>query len=251
VWQALDAQIAEDDLVRVISQSVDDGIFDVEAVFDIYSGRGRAAHPPDLLLKLVLYEHCRGQTKPAQWHEDLQSNIKVQWLVFGLKVSPKGLYRFRDRVGPLLQGWHKQVLERAVAEELVDGRQASIDGTTVAANASRRKLGNLQQVEARLEALEQALLISRQMTCQDARSQDPTNASCEPGWMAKTVTGKLEQHARYGHARERLCELHAENKKRRSDKRKPEDRIVVSLTDPDSVFGRDKEKVYRPLYSNP
>jgi len=39
----LDAEIDEGDLVRIIGQSVDDGIFDVEAVFDAYSGRGRAA----------------------------------------------------------------------------------------------------------------------------------------------------------------------------------------------------------------
>jgi len=59
----------------------------------------------------------------------------------------------------------------------------------------------------------------------------------------------LEQQARYRKAQERLSELHAENEKRRSDKRKPEERIVVSLTDPESVFGLDKEKVYRPLYN--
>ena len=82
-WQAFDTQIEEDDLVRVISQSVDDRIFEVEAVFDVYSGRGSAAHPPDLLLKLALYEHCRGRTKPIQWHRDLKSDIKVQWLTFG------------------------------------------------------------------------------------------------------------------------------------------------------------------------
>ena len=147
-------------------------MFDVEAVFRMYSGRGSAAHPPDLLLKLALYEHCRGRTKPIQWHRDLQSDIKVQWLTFGMKVPQRTLYNFRDRVGPLLQDWHKQVLEFAVAEELVDGRQASIDGTTVAANASRRKLGNMQQVKERLDQLEQAMSPSPETTSQDTSCQD-------------------------------------------------------------------------------
>ena len=228
---------------------MDDRIFDVETVFDIYSGRGTAAHPPDLLLKLAIYEHCRGRTKPIQWHRDLKSDIKVQWLSFGLKVSRRALYRFRDRVGSLLEDWHKQVLELAVAEELVDGHQASIDGTTVAANASRRKLGNMQQVEKRLQQLEEAMSSSYETTSQDSPGQDSDDSSQEPHWMAKTVTGKLQQRARYLKARERLSELHAENEKRRSDKRKPEEKIVVSLTDPISVFGLDKEKVYRPLYN--
>ena len=236
-------------MVRVISQSVDDGIFEMKALFDVYSGRGSAPHPPDLLLKLALYEHCRGRTKPTQWHRDLESDIKVQWLTFGMKVAQRTLYKFRDRVGPLLEKWHKQVLDCAVAEKLVDGRQASIDGTTVAANASRRKLGNMQQVEERLDQLEQAMSSSPETTLQDTPCQDSVAPCREPGWMAKTDTGKLEQQARYSKAKARLSELHAENEKRRSDKRKPEEKIVISLTDPESVFGLDKEKVYRPLYN--
>jgi len=238
----------------VICQYVDDGSFDVEAVFNVYSGRGSAAHPPELLLKLVIYEHCRGRTKPIQWHRDLKSDIKVQWLTFGMETAQTPLYRFRDRVGSLLEDWHQQVLELAVAEGLVEGRQASIDGTTVAANASRRKLGNMQQVEQRLEQLEQAMSSSPETSSQDTACQDSAEPSREPEpreprWMAKTDTGKLEQQARYRKAQEKLSERHAENRKRRSDKRKPEEKIVVSLTDPESVFGRDKEKVYRPLYN--
>lgn len=245
----MDAQIEEGDLVRVICQSVDDGSFDVETAWDAYSGCGSAAYPPDLLLKLAIYEHCRGRTKPIQWHRDLENDSKVQWLTFGMKVAQRTLYRFRDRVGPLLENWNRQVLELAVAEELVEGRQASIDGTTVAANASRRKLGNMQQVQQRLEQLEQALSSSPETLSQDTISQDFAEPSREPGWMAKTDVGKMEQHARYRKAKDRLSELHAENAKRRSDKRKPEEKIVVSLTDPESVFGLDKEKVYRPLYN--
>ena len=243
-WQDLDTQIEEGDLVRVIRQSVDDGSFDVEAVWDVYSGRGSAACPPDLLLKLMIYEHCRGRTKPIQWYRDLNSDSKVQWLMFGMKVAQRTLYRFRDRVGSLLEHWNQQVLDLAVTEDLVEGRQASIDGTTVAANASRRKLGNMRQVEDRLERLKQAMSSSPETTSEDSAKQ-----SHEPGWMAKTDTGKLEQHTRYSKAKNRLSEMHAENGKRRSDKRKPEEKIVVSLTDPESIFGLDKEKVYRPLYN--
>ena len=223
--------------MRVIQQMVDEDVFDVEAVFTAYSGRGSAPHRPDLLLKLLLYEHCRGRTKPTQWYEDLQSDIKVQWLVFGMKVSQRALYRFRDRVGALLEEWNKQVLQLAVDEQLVDGRQASIDGTTVAANASRRKLANMQQVEDRLAQLEHAM------------SSSTAEALPPPGWMAKTDTGKWEQHARYTKAKDQLVKMHAKNEKRRSDKRKPIEKVVISLTDPESVFGLDKQKVYRPLYN--
>lgn len=245
----MDAQIEEGDLVRIICQSVDGGLFDVEAVFDQYSGRGSKPHPPDLLLKLALYEHCRGRTKPIQWHRDLTNDLNVRWLTFGMKVAQKTLYNFRDRLAPLLAGWHKQVLEVAVAEQLVDGRQASIDGTAVAANASRRKLGNMQQVDERLKQLQQAMTPLPETPLPETASQDSAEAARAPGWMAKTDAGKSEQYARYSRAKQRLSELHAENDKRRSDKRKPEKKIVISLTDPESVFGLDKFKVYRPLYN--
>ena len=246
----MDDQIEEDALVRVFSRAVDEGLFDVGSLFDAYSGRGSPPHPPDLLLKLVLYEHSRGRTKPIQWHRDLKSDTNVQWLVFGMKTSQTALYNFRDRVGPLISEWNRQVVNLGVAEKLIEGRQASLDGTTVAANASRRKLANMGQVDARLEQLEEALEQEQQ------ESSTPTNVQAgsdvppsRPNWMAKTPSGKLEQQRRYAQAKQRLASLLEENRQRRSDKRKPEDKIVVSLTDPESIFSLDKDKVYRPLYN--
>ena len=239
----MDEQIEEVSGVRVISEAVDQGLFNVAALFDVYSGRGSPAHRPDLLLKLALFEHSRGRTKPIQWHRDLKSDLQVRWLVFGMNVSLTALYNFRDRLGTLITKWNEQLVELAVAEQLVEGRQASLDGTCVAANASRRKLGNMQQVDKRLEQLDQALGQT------PPKNAIPSTDANEPGWMAKTVTGRLEQHARYHKAKARLATLLDENEARRTDKRKPQDKIVVSLTDPESIFSLDKEKVYRPLYN--
>jgi len=232
--------------VRTINQVVDDGTLEIDSVFDIYTGRGSKGYRPDLLLKLVLYEHCRGRTKPTQWHRDLKSDLNVQWLTFGLKTSLKALYRFRDRIAPLINDWNQQVMQLSVSEKLVSGEQASIDGTTVAANANRRKLANLQQVDQRLQQLENALLAADEPTDQDTIA---ASVLPHPGWMAKSEVGKMEQQVRYRKVRARLVELHADNDKRRSDKRKDKDKVVVSLTDPESVYGRDKLGVFRPLYN--
>jgi transposase len=221
----------------------------VAAVFNIYSGRGSSAHRPDLLLKLAIYEHCRGRTKPIQWHRDLTQDNTVRWLTFGLQVGLSTLYRFRDRVAPFLQQWHSQLLHVTVAEGLVDGDRASVDGSTVSANASRRKLANMQSVEQRLEQLEQALSSSEETTAAESSRQQTTDQERPPGWMAATDSGKREQYARYRRVKARLTELCAENNRRRSDKRKPLEKIVVSWADPESVFGLDKLKVYRPLYN--
>lgn len=228
-----------------------EGTFDVGAIFNDYSGRGSSAHRPDLLLKLAIYEHCRGRTSPIQWHRDLKEDNTVQWLTFGLQVGLSTLYRFRDRVEPFLQEWHTQILQLAVAEGIVVGDKASVDGSTVAANASRRKLANLRQVERRLEQLKCALSPSQDATLpQHSTPQEITPESqSEPNWMAPTDSGKYEQYARYSRVKVRLTELNIENSRRRSDKRKPVEKIVVSWADPESVFGLDKLKVFRPLYN--
>ena len=226
---------------------VDEELFRLAEVCDLYSGRGSAPADPRLLVKLAVFEHCRGQTKPIQWHRDLSTNIEVQWLTFGMTVSKTTLYDFRDRVEPLLQQWNDQLVGYAVEQKLIAGRRGSLDGTTVAANASRRKLVNMRQIERRLSLLEQALAESTQTLLVWVITT--LDASLVPGWMAPTEAGKREQHQRYLRVQQRLALLLEQNSRRRKDKQRPVDKIVVSVNDPESVFGLDKEKVYRPLYN--
>jgi hypothetical protein len=184
---------------------------------------------------------------PIQWHRDLSKDIEVRWLTFGMSVSKTTLYEFRDRVEPLLHQWNDQLVGYAVQRGLIDGRSASLDGTAVAANASRRKLVNMRQIEKRLTLLEQAL---RELTQAPLVWTVTTlDESLVPGWMAPTEAGKREQYQRYLKVKQRLADMLEENSRRRKDKQKPIDKIVVSVNDPESVFGLDKEKVYRPLYN--
>jgi transposase len=234
-------------LVRQIAHIVDENLFRLSDVCDLYSGRGSAPADPRLLVKLALFEHIRGRTKPIAWYRDLKTDNEIQWLTFGLSASKTTLYDFRDRVEPLLQDWHNQLVGYAVEQKLITGRRASLDGTTIAANASRRKLVNLRQIEGRLSLLEQALAEAAQVPL--VWTITTLDASLAPGWLAPTEAGKSEQYQRYLKVKQRLMLLLEENSRRRKDKRKPVDKIVVSVTDPESVFGRDKQKVYRPLYN--
>jgi hypothetical protein len=70
-----------------------------------------------------------------------------------------------------------------------------------------------------------------------------------PRWLAATAAGRRRQERRRRQAQQRLAELQARNQAKRSCKRKAADKVVVSLADPESVVGRDKEKIYRPLYN--
>ena len=67
--------------------------------------------------------------------------------------------------------------------------------------------------------------------------------------MAKTKRGKKRQRAQYRRAQEILKERNQINARRRKDKRKKSEQVRVAIGDPMAPFGRDKMKVYRPLYN--
>jgi transposase len=241
----------------------------LDALHRTYCGRGSRPHRPDLLLKLVIYEHSQGRPQPVPWFKDLKENIAVQWLVFGLQPSQTTLYEFRDRAHPLLEEFNQQVVPTAIAEGHTDRSCGALDGTTVAANATRHRMINLETVEKRLAIREQA--IKQEMEQQQAEDVRPTTEVAQPegsaspsatspdataaggdqaqAWKAATLPGQKRQRDRYRRARAVLHAKHLANRQRRTDKRKKEASIRVALGDPMAPLGLDKLSTYRPLYN--
>jgi transposase len=288
-WLAIDRTLGEDDLARKIACLVDEEL-DLDSLLSSYAGRGSLPHRPDLLLKLVLYEHQNGRPQPTQWFKDLKENTTVQWLTFGIRASRSVLYEFRDRVQPFLVGLNQQVIRTAIDEKHTDASTAALDGTFVAANASRHRLVTLETVERRLEQLDQEIAKleaaeatepqpqavaetgadetieigvvaeaipaqaetkqNQQTSATQGPSAEPTATKDQPrSFMAKTKRGKKRQRAQYRKAQEILKERNKINARRRKDKRKKSAQVRVAIGDPMAPFGRDKMKVYRPLYN--
>jgi hypothetical protein len=67
--------------------------------------------------------------------------------------------------------------------------------------------------------------------------------------MAKKPATRLEQAERYRRAQSRLDEFQAINQRQNPARRRPREKIMVSATDPVAALGRDKQKVFRPLYN--
>ena len=84
-WLALDRQLDPDHPVRQIARLTDEEL-NLDSLQRTYAGRGSRPHRPDLLLKLLIYEHSQGRPQPVQWLKDLKENIAVQWLVYGLQT---------------------------------------------------------------------------------------------------------------------------------------------------------------------
>jgi len=230
-------RLPPDHLARRIDRLVD--ALDLTELYRAYPGTGSPPLPPDLLLKVVLYETHSGHHAPADWHRHAHDCEPVRWLARGLEPARCRWYAFRDRLAPLLDGLNRQVLRLAQDLRLTPGTRGALDGSAVAARASRRRLLNEATLGQRLAQLEQACAA-------DGQGEAP---AARPYWMAKTARGRAGQLGRYRQAQGRMAQAQQRNRQKRASKRKAADKVVVSPSEPEAALGLDKEKVYRPLYN--
>jgi transposase len=236
-WQELDRQLPADHVARSVVAAMT--LLDWSALYRCYRRGGSKATDPVLMLRLVLIELQSGRFRPQQWWKDTQENEALKWAGFGICPSRSAWYAFHDRVGPILEACHQQLLERAIRDGVASAAQASLDGTALEANASRHRMIN------------EDCLTRRQMQLAEACAADRARqtASDPPQWMAKTPETREEQRLRYDHAGQRLRELQAVNARQDRRRRRDPKKIVVSPSDPEATPGWDKFHVFRPLYN--
>ncbi|OYW23396.1 MAG: hypothetical protein B7Z55_03580 [Planctomycetales bacterium 12-60-4] len=234
-WHAIDAKLPLDDHARIVRRQVER--LDRTVIDQLYQGRGKIAFDPVPLLAMVLYQYLKGRRSPATWNEESRLNEAMQWLGFGYTPSRRAWYNFRDRIGDVVERLNTQLVEMAIAQKHVDATVLAIDGTSIAACASRHHMVTQETLTKRKQLL--TLVIDATLP-----QSQPV-----PKWVPPTQSGREEVLRRIEIAEEILKERIGENATKRSDKRKDPSRIVVSLTDPIAPLGLDKRKTYRPLYT--
>lgn len=208
---------------------------DGTAVDEVYRGSGSPPYDPMVLLKMVLYQYLKGNQSPATWFEEAKLNEAMQWLGRGYAPARRTWYDFRDRAGKFIEQLHEQIVGQALDEQHLDPTVGVQDGTAVAACASRHRMVNQESLERRSAQLAQIL--------------DGEFAEQWPRWVPPTESGRQDLAERMSQASDVLAARIAKNAKKPSDKRKDPAKIVVSLSDPPAPLGRDKLKVFRPLYT--
>jgi hypothetical protein len=236
-WRELDDKLPLNHLAREIRDAMTQ--LDLTPLYQTYGGVGKAPHRPDLMLAIVLFELRRGQPKPSQWRRDTHENYPLWWLGFGICPSRSCWYEFRDRTGSCLDTFNTSLLHQAVAEDLTTAQRGALDGSAVAANASRRRLINHERLDQRLQQLE--------AVAQDESQGEEVGEL--PGWMGKTPAGRRRQQDHYTQAQDQLVVLQEANAKRPPSQRRAPDKVVVSPGDPEAPLGLDKDHVFRPLYT--
>ena len=150
-WKRLDEQLSEDHMARRMVAALER--LDLGPLFASYTRGGSDALRPDLMLRLVLIEVWSGRQRPSQWFRDAGENVVLQWAGFGIRPSRSTWYNFRDRLGPQIDRWLREVLQIAQREGITPARRGALDGSFVAANASRHHLLNEDRLGQRREAL--------------------------------------------------------------------------------------------------
>ena len=234
-WKQIDQRLDSNHHARIVQRQV--ARLDPQTLHQIYGGVGRQAYDPTAMLRMVLYLLLKGIASPARWFEEAKLNEAVQWLGFGYRPARRTWYDFRDRVGDCIEHLHQQLIGIAIEEQHLDPSIGVQDGTSIAACASRHRMVNGPTLAARRQLL-RALI-------DGSLGEDETI----PMWVPTTMTGCLELAQRMDRAREVLDVRIGKNAEKPKEKRKDPAKIQVSLSDPEAPLGRDKLKVYRPLYT--
>ena len=187
----------------------------------------------------------RGVRSPARWAENAGTKDQCKLLGRGITPSRTAMYDFRDRAAKFIENVHDWIVRQAIDEHLIDPEDGCLDGTFVAATASRHHVYRISQLSKRMGIIKRA--IAKLDDAGQVASTRPLRRL--PSWLAKTPAGRQQQLERFRRAKAEILEQIAENRSRPKSLQRQEDRIVLSSSDPDAVIGKDKFKVVRPLYN--
>ncbi len=139
----IEDQVPENHLLRLLDRHIS---FDFvrEKLKDSYSDTGRPSIDPELLLRILLIGYLYGVTSERKLIEELQMHLAWRWftgLSFDQEIPHHSTFsknrhgRFHE--SDLFQQLFEEIVDRCQEAGLVEGEHLSVDGSFIAANASR------------------------------------------------------------------------------------------------------------------
>ena len=207
-WRAWDDQLEENHRARIVEDAVNR--LDGEKLKDLYRGVGSRAYPPDLMLKMALFEYLQGRTSPAQWQRDAKEHDALKWLGRGIQPSRTACYGFRDRMDRVIHELNDDMVRNAIKAGLAAPNDAAQDGTTFRSNASRHQAFNQETLQKRKAKIDAAVAADQQQT----PVPEPQSK-----WMPKTAGGRFDLQKRREMAQQQLEVKLLVNKQKPKSKR--------------------------------
>jgi transposase len=160
--------LPEDDFAWFISDAVEQlDLSDIVRSYEGGDGRGQPPYHPVMMVKLLLYAYCVGQPSSRRIEQATHRDIAFRVLAGDQHPDHDSLAEFRKRHLERLAELFTQVLRLCQAAGLVTLGHVAVDGTKVAANASRHKAmsyARMEETERRLQGEARRLLDEAERT---------------------------------------------------------------------------------------
>jgi transposase len=251
---SVDEWLPDDHLARFVVEVIEQ--LDLNELLAQYAGRGSAAHHPAVLLGLLIYGYANGVHSSRKIERATYDSVAFRYVAANTHPDHDTLATFRRRFLKQVESLFVQVLVLAREMKLFKLGHIALDGTKVAANASKHKAlswAHANKIEAQLRQEVQALLALAEnsdsaaaadgmdVPAEIARREDRLSAIVQ-------AKAKIEQRAAERHQREqqeyeaktakRQAQREAGKKPRGEDPEPPQagpkDNDQVNLTDEES-----------------
>ena len=152
---SLDEQVGAEDPVRVIDVFVDSlGLAELGFSKVTAEATGRPPYQPGDLLKLYVYGYLNQLRSSRRLEREAVRNLEVLWLIRRLAPSFKTIADFRRDHPAAIVGVCRAFVRFCRAQSLYGGELLAIDGTKIAAVASRKKVITAKSLDQKLSALD-------------------------------------------------------------------------------------------------
>lgn len=152
---SLDDWLPEDHLARFVADLVD-GVLDLSPIrADYTEKRGYPPYDPRLMVRLLIYGYTTGVRSSRAIERRCVDDVAFRFLAADQAPDFRSIARFRRRHLDALAGLFLQSLHLAQKLGMVKMGRVALDGTKLAANASKHKAmsyGRLIDKEERIEA---------------------------------------------------------------------------------------------------
>ena len=193
--EVLDEVVGTDDPVRVIDAFVEG--LDLEALgFSKVTAEemGRPPYAPGDLLKLYLYGYLHRVRSSRRLEAEAERNVQVMWLINRLTPSFKTIADFRKDHAAAIVGVCRSFIRFCREQSLFGAELLAIDGTKVAAVASRKQVITPKRIEKMNAAIDRK--IADYLASMDAADREEPRASGAPAAVAAAIEALKAQKLR-------------------------------------------------------
>src|SRR5258705_13009419 len=156
--EVLDEVVGRDDPVRVIDAFVE-GLDLEELGFSKVAAEemGRPPYAPGDLLKLYIYGYLHRVRASRRLGAETQRNVQVMWLINRLTPAFKTIADFRKDHAKAIVGVCRAFIRFCRDQSLFGAELLAIDGTKIAAVASRKQVMTPQRIEKMNAAIDRRI----------------------------------------------------------------------------------------------